>query len=173
MILCQSLLCSRQCWKCCNFHLALALSVYSVLCLLKNIISQHKQTFFYLQKTFLKIAPNSVFNHIFKNEIVIQFFLLVWWWLTNIWASRVVLVVKNLPANTEDIRDAGLISGSGRSLGGGHSNPLQYSCLENSMDRGAWRATVYEAAKSWTWLKWLSMHECNKYIFLSFSISFI
>jgi len=61
--------------------------------------------------------------------------------------------VKNLPANTEDIRDAGLISGSGRSLGGGHSNPLQYSCLENSMDKGAWRATVYEAAKSWTWLK--------------------
>ena len=52
------------------------------------------------------------------------------------------LVVKNLPANTGDIREAGLIPGSGRSPGGGHGNPLQYSCLENPMDRGAWRATV-------------------------------
>ena len=54
------------------------------------------------------------------------------------WASQVVLVVKNPPANAEDIRDAGSIPGSGRSPGGGHGNPLQYSCLENPMDRGAW-----------------------------------
>ena len=47
-----------------------------------------------------------------------------------------VLVVKNPPANAGDVRDAGLIPGSGRSPGGGHGNPLQYSCLENSMDRG-------------------------------------
>ena len=47
-------------------------------------------------------------------------------------------VVKNLPANA---RDAGLISGLGRSPGGGHGNPLQYSCLKNPMDRGAWQAT--------------------------------
>ena len=47
------------------------------------------------------------------------------------WASQVVLVVKNLPGNAGDIRDVGLILGSGRSPGGGHSNPLQYSCLEN------------------------------------------
>ena len=50
----------------------------------------------------------------------------------------VVLVVKNPPANAGDIRDAGLISGSGRSPGGGHGNPLKYSCLENPMDRGDW-----------------------------------
>ena len=49
-------------------------------------------------------------------------------------ASQVVLVVKNLPANAGDIRDAGLIPGSGRSPGEGHDNPLQYSCLENPMD---------------------------------------
>ena len=48
-----------------------------------------------------------------------------------------ILVVKNLPANARDIRDIGLIPGSGRSPGGGHGNPLQYSCLENSVDRGA------------------------------------
>ena len=56
-------------------------------------------------------------------------------------------VAKNLPANAEDIRDMGLIPGSGRSLGGGHSNPLQYSCLENPMDRGAWWATVHGVTK--------------------------
>jgi len=59
-------------------------------------------------------------------------------------------MVKNLPANTGDIRDAGLIPGSGRSPGGGHGNTLQYSCLENPMDRGAWQATIHRAAKSWT-----------------------
>ena len=61
-----------------------------------------------------------------------------------------VLVVKNTPANTGDVRDMGLIPGLGRSLGGGHGNPLQYSCLENSMDRGAWQATVHRVAQSWT-----------------------
>ena len=51
-------------------------------------------------------------------------------------ASQVVLVVKNAPANPEDTRDMGLIPGLGSSLGRGNSNPLHYSCLENSMDRG-------------------------------------
>ena len=60
------------------------------------------------------------------------------------------LVVKNLPANAGDVRDVGLIPGSGRSPGGGHSNALQYSGQENSMDRGAWQAPVHEVAKSWT-----------------------
>ena len=59
-------------------------------------------------------------------------------------------VVKNLPAKAGDARDVGSIPGSGRSPRGGHSNPLQYSCLENSMDRGAWQATVHEVAKSWS-----------------------
>jgi len=65
-------------------------------------------------------------------------------------ASQVVLVVKNLPASAGDIRDAGSIPGLGRSPGGGHGNPLQYSCLQNPMDRGAWRATVHGVTKSWT-----------------------
>ena len=64
-----------------------------------------------------------------------------------------MLVVKNLPANAGDIRDVGSIPGLRRSLAGGHSNPLQYSCLEYSMDRGAWQATVHEVAKSRTRLK--------------------
>ena len=58
--------------------------------------------------------------------------------------------VKNSPANAGD---AGLIPGSGRSLGGEHGNPLQYSCLENPMDRGARQATVHRVVKSWTQLK--------------------
>ena len=63
------------------------------------------------------------------------------------------LVAKNLPANVGDIRDASLTSGSGRSPGGGHDNPLQCSCLENPMDRGDWRVTVHGVAKSQTQLK--------------------
>ena len=61
-----------------------------------------------------------------------------------------MLVVKNLPANTGDIRDAASVPGLGRFPGEGLGNPLQYSCLENSMDRGAWWATVHGVAKSWT-----------------------
>ena len=60
------------------------------------------------------------------------------------------LVVKYLPANAGDIRDSGSIPGSEKSLGGGHGNLLQYSCLENSMDREAWQATVHGIAKSQT-----------------------
>ena len=59
-----------------------------------------------------------------------------------------MLVVKNLPAGARYIRDVDLIPGSGRSPGGGHGNPLQYSCLENLMDRGAWWATVHRVTES-------------------------
>ena len=59
-------------------------------------------------------------------------------------------MVKNPSANAGDIKDTGLIPGLGRSPGGGHGNPLQYSCLENSMDRGAWRALAHRLAKSQT-----------------------
>ena len=68
------------------------------------------------------------------------------------WDIRVGIVVKNLPANPRDTRDVGLMPGLGRSPGVGNGNPLQYSCLGNSMDRGAWRPTVFKAAKRWTWL---------------------
>ena len=59
-----------------------------------------------------------------------------------------MLVVKNLPANAEDIRDTGWNPRSGGSLVVGNGNPLQYSCLENSMDRGAWQVPIHEVAKS-------------------------
>ena len=59
-----------------------------------------------------------------------------------------VLGVKNLPANAGDLRDADLIPGSGRSPEGGKGNPLQYSCLENSMDRGTWWTIVHGVAKN-------------------------
>ena len=59
-----------------------------------------------------------------------------------------VLVVKNLPANAGDVRDAATVPGMGRSPVGGHGNSLQYSCLENPMERGAWRATVHRVTRS-------------------------
>ena len=63
---------------------------------------------------------------------------------------QVVPVVKKPPANAGDLRDEGLIPGSGRCPGVGNGNPLQYSCLENPIDRGAWWATVHRVAKSRT-----------------------
>ena len=59
-------------------------------------------------------------------------------------------MVKNLPANAGDERDAGSIPGSEKSPGGENGNLLQYSCLENSMDKEAWQATVHGLTKSWT-----------------------
>ena len=87
-------------------------------------------------------------------------------WLWNILcarqASQVVLVVKNLPDNAGDIIDEGSTPRSERSPGGGHGNALQYSCLDNPMDKGAWQATVRRVAKSQTQLKQLSTaHMCK------------
>ena len=76
-------------------------------------------------------------------------------------------MVKNLTVNTGDIRDKSSIPESGRSSGGGHGNPLQYSCLENPMDRGAAWATVHRVTKSQTDLKQNSMHTCT-HIYKSF-----
>ena len=64
--------------------------------------------------------------------------------------SQVALVVKNSPANAGDVSDASSTPGSGRTPGGGHGNSLQYSCLENPMDRGAWWATVHGVTRSRT-----------------------
>ena len=72
-------------------------------------------------------------------------------------ASQVVLVVKNPSANAGDIIDASSVPRLGRSFGEGHGNPLQYSCLENPINRGARQATLYRVTKSQTRLKWLSM----------------
>ena len=79
------------------------------------------------------------------------------------WASQLALVVKNPPANAGDIRDTSSIPGLGRSSGEDHGNLLQYSCLENPMDRGAWPAVVHGVKKSQTQLKQLSMQaQCTK-----------
>ena len=77
-------------------------------------------------------------------------------WAEAVWASQVVLVVKNPPTNAGDLRNAGSILGLGRSTGRGHGNLFQYSCQENPMDRGVWWATVHEVAQRWTRLKQLS-----------------
>ena len=69
-----------------------------------------------------------------------------------------VLVVKKLPDNAGDTGDVGSVPGSGRSPGVGNGNPFQYSCLKNSIDRGAWQATDHRVAQSQTWLKPLSTH---------------
>ena len=66
------------------------------------------------------------------------------------------LLVKNLLANAEDVRDVSLIPGSGRYPAEGHGSPIQYSCLENPTDRGAWWATVHRVTKNQTQLKQLS-----------------
>ena len=72
--------------------------------------------------------------------------------------SQVALVVKKLPANAGDVKDVGSILGSGRSHGDGNGNLLQYSCLKDPTDRGAWQATVLGVTQNWTQLKRLSMH---------------
>ena len=68
-------------------------------------------------------------------------------------ASQLMLVINHLPANARDVRDTNLISESRKSPGGRHGSPLQYSCLENPMDRGAWGAIGHSVTKSWTRLK--------------------
>ena len=68
-------------------------------------------------------------------------------------ASQVALLVKNPPDNAGDMRDTDSIPGLGRYPGEGHGNPLQYSCIQNHMDRGARRAPVHGVKKSWTRLK--------------------
>ena len=72
---------------------------------------------------------------------------------------QLALVVNNPPVKAGGV---GLISGLGKSRGGEHGNPLEYSCLENPIDRGAWWATVHRVAKSWTCLKRLSTHIARK-----------
>ena len=98
----------------------------------------------------------SILASLYIRADVNYLFIRLGMWYTG--ASQVALVVKNPPASGGDIRDTGSIPGLGRSPGGGHGNPLQYSCLENSMDRGAWQAMVHKSAKCQTRLKRLSMH---------------
>ena len=94
-----------------------------------------------------------------------------WTWVGPGWKPRLpwLLSGKESACNAGTTRDTGLIPGLGRSPGEGNGYPFQYSCLGNSMDRGAWQAIVHRVAKSWTRLKWLSMHTWARNSDLSFS----
>ena len=101
-------------------------------------------------------------------NLYLTFFLLSRVQISTSLASQVVPVVKNPPANAGGVKDTGSIPRSGRSPGGRYSNPLQYSCLENPMSRGAWHATMHRVTKSWMQLKGLGMpthpHHWNCYL---------
>ena len=156
-----------------------------IICLVKlqKVLSTPKshQPLFFLYLWFWFIYHNRAFSSNFmalslpkKVQTVLSSFLELWlglWLLAALGsifvpgsvlrrASHLALVVKNPPANAGDIRDVGSIPGSGRSPGGGHSNTLQYSYLENPMDRGIWQATVHSFANSQTRLKRLSTLTC-------------
>ena len=94
----------------------------------------------------------SILASLYIRADVNYLFIRLGMWYTG--ASQVALVVKNPPASGGDIRDTGSIPELGRSPGGGHGNPLQYSCLENALDRGAWQATVHRVTHSRVRLKW-------------------
>ena len=109
---------------------------------------------------------------LFCKEPGSQYFRLLWTSVSIIiWASQVVLMVKNLPAKTGDIRDGGLIPGLGITPGGGNGNPLQYSLLENPMDRGARQVTVHSIAESRTQLSYL-LFLCLSYTIFCFCFFF-
>ena len=98
-----------------------------------------------------KCGKNMTLGSQFATKAIIKYFSISIYLYIGIWVSQVALLVKNLLANagdTGDLRDVGSIPGLGRSPGGGHSNPLQYSCLENPMDGGVWQATGHRVSKS-------------------------
>ena len=88
---------------------------------------------------YLKLIKCFQFSHIYEYVFVCMYMC--------IWASHMVLMVKNLPANAEDIRETSSILGSGRSSGGGYGNPLQYFCLQNPMNRGVGWAKVHRLTR--------------------------
>ena len=96
-----------------------------------------------------QLVPKVIYVHL---QLVLCFIYIYFIYIhTHTWlfgVSRLVLVKKNPPDNTGDIKDMGLILQWSRSSGGGHGNPLQYSCLENSMDRKAWWVTVHGVSRS-------------------------
>ena len=95
-----------------------------------------------------------------------------WIYLCNLRAFQGALVVKNPPANAVATGVEDSIPELRRSPGGGNGNPLQYSCLGNSMDRGAWRVTVHRVAESWTQLSnWEHMYACNLNCYQNYNIT--
>ena len=135
---------SISCFKSVRFFIFF-LSQFYVICVIVSFF------FFWADRLYNLMLINII-------NIIIIFITLLAINIINNGASQVVLVVKNMPTNAGCLRDAGLIPRSVRSPGGGHGHPLQDSCLENPMDRGARGAMVHRIAKSWTQLKQLSMH---------------
>ena len=114
-----------------------------------------KVFFFFLMLTICKVLIEFVTVLLLCFFFFFFFYVLFWFfnWLQSVWdlgPPRWVHLVKSLPAKAGDARVSGSIPRSGRFPGGGNGNPLQYSCLEDSVDRGAWRATVSGVAKSRT-----------------------
>ena len=120
-----------------------------------SVLYKAKHNVIFIQR-YLEISRNKLFLSISKNTAFHLFNIIP----HSLGLPRWALVVKNPPDSAGDIKDMSSIPGSGRSPGGGHGKPLQYSCLETLMHRGAWWATVYSVTKSWTRLKWLSVHSC-------------
>ena len=83
----------------------------------------------------------------FASRLGSTLFCLIWCLVKAAWASQLAPVVKNPPSSAGDVRDMGSNPGSGRSIGGGDGNPLQYSYPDSPMDQGAWRATVIESQR--------------------------
>ena len=133
-------------------HYRYAINIYCIGRKISCLLRESMPVFYHL---LLQLRPSA-------RTIWIPIFTII----QHMGASQVALVAKNLsknpPVKAGDVRDASLIPGLGRSPGGGHGNPLQYSCLGNPMDRGAWRA-VHRVTKSQTWLKQLSMHTYPKH----------
>ena len=102
----------------------------------------------FLVKPLFKLTVLIEFSDIFVLYIYIHIYIYIYVIFVHIWTSQVTLLVKNPPANAGDIKDVGLIPGSGRFHGGGYGHPLQYSNLENPMDREAWQTTLHRVAQS-------------------------
>ena len=135
------------------------------------ILNDLKRNTYFPNFSYYHTILNNVICHVFRNNILmyhlmlssttnkhkkciyvciftyIQMYVYIHRYI-HTWASQMVLVVKNSATSAEGIRDSGLISGSGRSSRGGHGNSLQYSCLENPMDRGGCQAIVQGVAES-------------------------
>ena len=103
-------------------------------------------------------ATSSEWQCLYHCSISLSTFGVISVWILAFVAGTDGSVGKESICNAGDARDVGSILGSGRSPGGVHGNPLQYSCRESLMDRGAWWIIVHSVAKSQTWLKWLCLY---------------
>ena len=97
--------------------------------------------------SFLITNPWHLKTNFLNTRVSVTYVLWILCYILLEWVAQVALLVKNPPADAGDKRDLGLIPGSGRSPGGGHYNPLQYSCQENPTDKGAWQASVHRSPK--------------------------